>query len=364
MSTEFTLKSLDPNDDNGILVKGMYARVLDLKKIQPGLKVLLSFAGYSFSNANALLLQFMVSSEQTRQKFINSVVNLLVQYGFDGFDVAWLFPSNKDEFTLFLRELKSAFDKQGDLLLTASVSGVPSVIRSKYDAEAIGKVLDHINVISYDFHGPWEKVTGHNSPLFDRFGDKLSIRDAMDEWHKGGVAKSKLIAGLPSYGHGWTLYTNNSEVGALATGPSPGGPFTKEPGVIAYYEVCGSLEKDSVRMYDQLQKSPYLVYNQLWFSYDNRKSFNAKLNWIKENGYGGANVWSLDHDDFNGNCIKDETPKYPLISLMTDVFRLPAPSPTTSSFAFLNESAPSESSNVQKMSENTVLSMNETIDSN
>ena len=30
----------------------------------------------------------------------------------------------------------------------------------------ISKYLDFINVMTYDFHGQWERQVGHNSPLY------------------------------------------------------------------------------------------------------------------------------------------------------------------------------------------------------
>lgn len=36
----------------------------------------------------------------------------------------------------------------------------------RYDVPEISKYLDFINVMTYDFHGQWERQVGHNSPLF------------------------------------------------------------------------------------------------------------------------------------------------------------------------------------------------------
>jgi chitinase len=35
-----------------------------------------------------------------------------------------------------------------------------------YDVVEISKYLDFINVMTYDFHGQWERQVGHNSPLY------------------------------------------------------------------------------------------------------------------------------------------------------------------------------------------------------
>ena len=50
--------------------------------------------------------------------------------------------------------------------LTIPVPVGKSKIDDGYDIPAISAGLDFINLMSYDMHGGWETVTGHNSPLY------------------------------------------------------------------------------------------------------------------------------------------------------------------------------------------------------
>lgn len=50
-------------------------------------------------------------------------------------------------------------------LIIKHVKISPPLIHFRYDVPEISKYLDYINIMSYDFHGMWDSVVGHNSPL-------------------------------------------------------------------------------------------------------------------------------------------------------------------------------------------------------
>ncbi len=51
-------------------------------------------------------------------------------------------------------------------MLTAAVSPSKKVIDEGYDVPLLNEYLDHINVMTYDFYGHWDKQTGHVAPLY------------------------------------------------------------------------------------------------------------------------------------------------------------------------------------------------------
>ena len=73
--------------------------------------------------------------------------------------------SDREAFSLWVKELKEAFDKKG-YLLSAAVSPSKTIIDYAYDVQSLAQNLDWISVMTYDYHGYWDGKTGHVSPMY------------------------------------------------------------------------------------------------------------------------------------------------------------------------------------------------------
>ncbi|KAI9516142.1 hypothetical protein NQZ68_018987 [Dissostichus eleginoides] len=289
-----------------------------LKTRNPLLKTLLAVGGLTFDTQK---FTAMVATKQNRETFIESVIKILRENGFDGLNLDWRNPrgagstsQDKQRFTMLCKELKDAFEYEGEtanrdsLIISASVSAEKATIDASYQIPQIAKHLDFINVLTFDFHGPWESVTGHHSPLYkgsqDTGNKTYSNTDyAMRYWRDQGAPAQKLNLGLAAYGRAFDLSTASSDVGAPANGPGEEGCYTGEEGFWAAYETCLYLDGVTTELIPD-QKAPYATTENQWVGFDNKKSLDTKVSYLKTNNFGGAFLWSLDLDDMNGQFCK------------------------------------------------------------
>jgi len=130
-----------------------------------GARLFVSIGGWTLSD------EFVpVAADATkRTRFAEQCVSLIKDYGFDGIDLDWEYPTktrhsgtpaDKANFVLLLKELRSKLDAYGKQTgkyyeITAAVSCGPAQIQESYDILGIAQYLTQINLMSYDFHGDW-----------------------------------------------------------------------------------------------------------------------------------------------------------------------------------------------------------------
>ncbi|XP_050304967.1 probable chitinase 10 isoform X2 [Anthonomus grandis grandis] len=311
------LKEFDPWAD---LDNNLYERITSLKDT----KVLLSLGGWTDSAGDKY--SKLVSDGSARRRFVVGTVGFLRRHGFQGLHFDWNYPicwqsnckkgpaSDKPNFSKLMQELANEFSKQNPpLLLAAAISGYKEVIDVAYDLPALGKSLDFMSVMTYDYHGAWEGKTGHVSPLYQQPTDKYpqyNTNYTMEYLVSKGAPRGKLLVSIPFYGQSFTLPKSGShDEGAPSIGPGAAGEFTKQPGMLAYYEICHRVKYQNwMSRKSALGAGPYAYSKDQWVGYEDTNSIKEKANYIRTSGFAGAVAWTIDLDDFNNKCCSGSFP--------------------------------------------------------
>ena len=276
-----------------------------LRRRNPDLKIVLSLGGWDdstgFSGAAASL--------ENRKAFSQSCVDLLLAHDLDGVDLDWEYPvsggapgtahlpQDKQNFTLLLRELRQALDRQGRRDGKSYVLSIAGAVNGGYlnciEPREVAEAVDHIFLMAYDLQGPWDAYAGFNAPLHTPTDGPPRYRSSVDSgvsaWLAHGVPAEKLVLGMPLYGY---IYQGvSSRNGGLYQ------PFESAKSV-PWDRVKGEyLSRSAYRRFrHQEAEVPYLYGNRAFLSYDDPASIAAKADLARRRGLGGVGFWELSQD--------------------------------------------------------------------
>ncbi len=144
-------------------------------------KVMISVGGGGGGDA----FHSIVANSGYRTTFVNNMVNFVNQYGIDGVDVDWEFPSAGTEannFYTMMQQLATAMHNNGKLCTIAAIANSAS-----YVVDGLFTTLDWINIMDYD-----DNNFQHST--------YQSAVNSLSYWRGRGLPAAKAILGVPFYG--------------------------------------------------------------------------------------------------------------------------------------------------------------------
>ena len=326
-------------DHSSTELKGHFGEYKYYKSKHPEVKIIISIGGWTRGqNFHA-----MAATKANRTIFINSLIDFLKKYPFiDGFDLDWEYPGidrrpdpndsndkgcpggpeDKKNFTALLQEIRAAYNNNNFSHKILSIAAPAGADKAAFqEPDKYHQYLDYINVMTYDFHGAWEKVTNHHAPLYknpddpsptepvdikNTYNTDSAMKLYRDKYH---IPANKLIAGTPFYSRGWkNVQENTGKNGLYAKADgAPVGPWdspTSPGGQYPWYEIQQNMENKNgyTKFRDEKTRTPYL-YNKItkiMITYEDEISLKERCDYVNNNNFGGIIVWEITGDNNNG----------------------------------------------------------------
>ncbi|MDR1981581.1 MAG: hypothetical protein LBQ39_08195 [Tannerellaceae bacterium] len=200
--------------------------------------------------------QFANAIIYNKSKLADNLLKYVEKNNLDGFDIDfedWSVNNVATHLLLFSKELHDK--KKETVLQTCAVNTWDRGYTKEWHT-----YYDIINVMSYDWHGPWNSE-GQHAP----FNESIQ---SIEFWKKEmGAPAGKLTLGLPFYGYSWNK------------GDAPGTAYR-------YSEILTKYPDKDVHSVDQIDK---LYYN-------GKATIERKCLWAKENKIGGVMIWQIGQD--------------------------------------------------------------------
>ena len=285
-------------DGPGPGLKGGLNQMMKLKRRYPGLKVVLSLEGRAADFAAD-------AQPEVRTAFVASCVDLWVKGDagagrslgtlFDGIDLDWEFPHAEDaaNYVALLREFRRQMNAaRPGMLLNVAVGPSPRMMGGADMAEVAG-LVNEMGLMTYDFTGPWVQRTGFVSALAGDVGSGTVSR-TVDAYLAAGVPASKLLVGVPFYGYGWRLVPEENN-GLFQEGEPIRGDRS--------YRQIEAMMAGSKMYRDAESQAPWLFDGDVFWTYEDAVSVEAKARYAVARGLGGLMIWELGEDDEAGTLL-------------------------------------------------------------
>ncbi|KAF2013446.1 glycoside hydrolase family 18 protein [Aaosphaeria arxii CBS 175.79] len=255
-----------------------------LKKKYTKLRIVLSVGG---GGKGSEPFAEVARNPTARETFAQTSLALCQQFNLDGIDIDWEHPSDQAQgqhYIALLATLRHYLPGPRYTLTSALPAGEWALQHINLGHAA--QYLDLINLMSYDYSGPWVQKTGHQAQLFTPQiphspEAAISSHSAVSYMVRQGVPPSKILLGIPAYGRSFT--------GTQGVGHS----FEGQAGEEGTFEYRDLPRPGATEHVDEQVGAAYCVGGDGGFvTYDNPQTVHMKARYVQQNGLAGLFYWT------------------------------------------------------------------------
>ena len=194
--THLNIAFANPQTDGTIILTGnsgdLLKNVMDTARSQnSNIKIYIAIGGGYITDEMWNTYKNFLANPQDRPILIDKIVSYVLDNGFDGVDVDLEWKYVTTGYSDFVIELRDALKEQSKGISAA----YPSETRYSLITEEALNALDFINLMVYDYTGPWNPSPGQHSSY-------NHAKRGIHFWkNKVGINPSKLTLGVPFYGY-------------------------------------------------------------------------------------------------------------------------------------------------------------------
>ncbi len=278
--------------------------LVELKKRNPGLKVLLSLGGWG----GCFTCSAVFSTPEGRKEFTQSVKEVNDYFHTDGIDLDWEYPAiqgppghpfsadDKFNFTAVLQELRNILGKKMEISFAAG--GFSSYLERAVEWKKIIPLVNRINLMTYDLVHGYSTITGHHTALYSTPEQKESTDNAVNYLLSVGVPSGKLVIGAAFYARVFEGVEN------INNGLYQPCKFRNGVG-FRNFATAFSPAKGFAYFRDTIAAAPFL-YNKtekLFVTFDDSISIEHKTRYVISRHLNGIMFWQLMDDKRNKGLL-------------------------------------------------------------
>ncbi len=251
------------------------------------------------------------AANAVRTTFIQQLLKVVDDYGFDGLDLDWepILDADRAPLLSLAQALRSA---RPSLILTIPV-GTLNINYETVDPFMVqmAGVVDQMNLMSYAMAGAYEGwQSWHSSPLSGEGSTTpTSIKSSIQRYVAAGIPTAKLGVGIGFYG---ICYSSPVTAPNQALGNST---CTADDNQLSYANIMTGYHSAALRHFDSAASVPYLssptplgAAQCTYLSYEDEESIALKGAYVKAAGIGGTIIWTVNEGHLSAAPVGQRDP--------------------------------------------------------